>query len=90
MLSTGVTVILRALPDLTDEMFNSIKAVILVGNPYRSPGKKSNVDGKGRRTSETKKAAGSGYGTPDAPELQDKWDQSGKVLDICIDVSLDA
>lgn len=69
-------------------MFNSVRAVILAGSLYRTPGKRSNVDSMGMRTPKNDKATGVGVGTPDATEFSEKWDRSGKVLDICIDVSL--
>lgn len=42
--SQGATVVLEALGKLDHETTKSINAGVLVGNPYRTPGRTSNVD----------------------------------------------
>lgn len=87
--SQGATVMLKALERLNHHALNYIKSVILIGNPYRVPGKMSNVDGTGQPDHKTSVgllvAMPSGNGT--IPRLSSEMDKSGKVLDFCLDVS---
>ncbi|KAF7159635.1 hypothetical protein CNMCM5623_005015 [Aspergillus felis] len=47
--SQGATLVLKVLRQLSPSALESVKSVILVGNPYRLPGKISNVDATAQR-----------------------------------------
>ena len=51
--SQGATVVQGALGELDDESAAAIGGVVMVGNPYRIPGRLSNVDGHGRPDNRT-------------------------------------
>ncbi|KAJ6179521.1 cutinase-domain-containing protein [Penicillium mononematosum] len=87
--SQGATLMLRVLNRLDHRALSLVKSVILVGNPYRTPGRLSSVNEKGQRDysdsvgiftssalAENKSAA--------VPQLSVDIDRSGKVLDYCL------
>jgi pimeloyl-ACP methyl ester carboxylesterase len=87
--SQGASLVLEASAKFSKDAINAIKAVILVGNPYRFPGKKSNVDAQAQPDLHgtiglfTTSALGSGVPVPQLPAI---LDESGKVLDYCLQV----
>ena len=86
----GATLILRTLEKLSSEAINSVSSVILVGNPYRVPDKLSNVNGTGQAGNDATVGlfvASATANNESIPQLSDKLDQSGKVLDYCLEVS---
>ena len=88
--SQGATLILRTLEELSSEAINSVSSVILVGNPYRVPDKLSNVNGTGQAGNDATVGlfvASATANNESIPQLSDKLDQSGKVLDYCLEVS---
>ncbi|KAF9870194.1 hypothetical protein CkaCkLH20_12280 [Colletotrichum karsti] len=83
--SQGATVMLQALEKLDAER---VAAVVLVGNPYRLPGRLSNVDGERRsdnRTAVGTFAVEAKKTNASIPVIADDLDRSGKVKDICLD-----
>ncbi|EAW16426.1 uncharacterized protein NFIA_057760 [Aspergillus fischeri NRRL 181] len=73
---------------LSTSALESIKSVIIVGNPYRLPGKTSNVNA----TAQHDERASVGMFAENAiarnetiPQLSAQIDQSGKVLDFCLE-----
>lgn len=63
----------------------AIKAVFLIGNPERIPGKKANVDEYGGQL--TALAVGlESTGAVANPGIPSAWDSTGKVLDVCYEV----
>lgn len=81
---------LNVLSELSDSALESIKSVIIVGNPYRLPGKTSNVNA----TAQHDERASVGMFAEHAiarngtiPQLSAQIDRSGKVLDFCLQVS---
>lgn len=89
--SQGATVMLRALSQLSGEATSAVKTIILVGNPYRLPGKASNVNETG--------LPGNDYtvgmfvdsaiaNNETIPQLSNRLDQSGTALDYCLEVRL--
>lgn len=89
--SQGATLMLRALDQLDGEVASAVTSVILVGNPYRLPGKMSNVNGTGQRGND--EVAGLFVDSAIAsnetiPQLSNILDRSGKVLDYCLEVRL--
>ncbi|KAI9368163.1 alpha/beta-hydrolase [Aspergillus egyptiacus] len=89
--SQGATLMLNALAKVDASALESIKSVILVGNPYRIPGKKSNVNAAAQHD---KKASVGMFAEPaiasnsTIPQLAMEVDNSGKVLDYCIEGDL--
>ncbi|KAM0160096.1 hypothetical protein ACHAQE_004711 [Botrytis cinerea] len=86
--SQGATLILRTLEKLSSEAINSVSSVILVGNPYRVPDKLSNVNGTGQAGNDATVGlfvASATANNESIPQLSDKLDQSGKVLDYCLE-----
>ncbi|KAI3397086.1 hypothetical protein diail_11229 [Diaporthe ilicicola] len=86
--SQGATVMLRALSQLDEEIIGAVKSVILVGNPYRLPGKASNVNGTSQPGNDD--TVGMFVNSTIAnnetvPQLSSELDQSGKVLDYCLE-----
>ncbi|KAH2759278.1 hypothetical protein KXV94_007894 [Aspergillus fumigatus] len=78
---------LRDCPNQNDSALESIKSVIIVGNPYRLPGKTSNVNA----TAQHDERASVGMFAEHAiarngtiPQLSAQIDRSGKVLDFCL------
>ncbi|PQE10043.1 Family 5 carbohydrate esterase protein [Rutstroemia sp. NJR-2017a BVV2] len=88
--SQGATVVLEALGKMDTASAGAVASVVLVGNPYRLPGRRSNVDYEGRQDNRTAvgmfatQALGEN-GT--VPRYGDDLDRSGKVKDICLQVS---
>ncbi|KAI6877962.1 alpha/beta-hydrolase [Hortaea werneckii] len=86
--SQGASLVLEASKNFKTEALKAIKAIILVGNPYRFPGKKSNVDShaqpdiRGTIGLFTTNALSSG--SP-IPQISASLDESGKVLDYCLE-----
>lgn len=61
-----------------DAMFNAVSAVVMVGNPRHNKGLKSNVDLTGGKATEES------YGLLSfQPAIPARWDDSGKVRDVC-------
>lgn len=84
--SQGATVMLQALEEVDAER---VAAVVLVGNPYRLPGRLSNIDRDGRsdnRTAVGTFAVEAKQTNATIPVIADDLDRSGKVKDICLDV----
>ncbi|KAF3810827.1 hypothetical protein GCG54_00003004 [Colletotrichum gloeosporioides] len=89
--SQGATVVLEALGKLDNETTKAINAVVLVGNPYRTPGRASNVDSQGRPDNRTQSgmfAAQAMQANRTFPNYDDALDRSGKVRDICLEDDL--
>ena len=89
--SQGATLMLKALDQLDIPALSFVKSVILVGNPYRIPKKLSNVNGTAQR--DHAKSVGifalsAIQNNSTVPQLSTGMDQSGKVLDYCLEVSL--
>lgn len=63
----------------------AIKAVFVIGNPERLPGKQSNVDQTGGQLTAT--AIGL-EGTLANAGIPSSWDTSGKILDVCYVVNI--
>lgn len=81
---------LRALSQLSDEAASAIGSVILVGNPYRLPGKTSNVNGTGQPGNDDNVGLFVNNATANnesIPQLSSDLDKSRKVLDYCLEVS---
>lgn len=88
--SQGATLMLKALSQLSFEAVHAVSSVILVGNPYRLPGKRSNVNGIGQPGNDATVGLfvnSALANNKTIPQLSSKFDQSGKALDICLDVS---
>ena len=87
--SQGASLILEASHRFSKDALNSIKAIVLVGNPYRIPGKNSNVnslalpDKRGNIGLFTTQALSTGA---EIPQFPTDLDASGKVLDYCLEV----
>lgn len=79
--SQGASAVLETLERLSVEATEKVDAVLLLGNPYRREGLKSNAEGFG-----SENANGILSAIP-FTRLSSDWDDSGKVLDICIEVS---
>lgn len=81
--SQGATATLDTLnnDNLSQDARDVIKAVILVGNPYRIPGQESNAEGFGSDDAE-------GIWAADPKAISDDFDASGRVLDFCLSVSM--
>lgn len=88
--SQGASLMLSVLARLNTPALEAVKSVILVGNPYRVPGKASNVDETAQHD------AGSSVGMFAAQaiasnstilQLAPEVDRSGKVLDYCLEVA---
>ncbi|KAE8420044.1 cutinase-domain-containing protein [Aspergillus pseudocaelatus] len=89
--SQGASLMLNVLGQLNSSALDSIKSVILVGNPYRIPGKTSNVDAFGqhdKKASVGMFAAHAISSNSTIPELLREMDQSSKVLDYCLEGDL--
>jgi hypothetical protein len=88
--SQGASLVQEAFKKLDERSVAAINSVIMVGNPYRIPGRLSNVDSQGRHDNRTV------YGLFATMALQsndsiltynEDLDRSGKVSDICLEVS---
>ena len=92
--SQGATLVQSALQELEGDKqaMNAIKNVVVVGNPYRIPGRKANVDSHGHRDNRTvyglfatqalERQANASF-----PAFSTALDGSGKISDICLEVS---
>jgi len=91
--SQGATLILRVLNQLDRHALSLVKSIILLGNPYRTPGKLSSVNETGQRDHSDSVGMFT-YSTLTAnkeatiPRLPNEIDHSGKVLDYCLAVSI--
>lgn len=91
--SQGATLMLKVLNRLDKDAIKMIKSVILVGNPYRLPGKMSNVNEYGLEDHSqsvgmfTAAASRQNSSASIIPQLSGQLDKSGKVLDYCLAVS---
>ncbi|KAJ6022735.1 uncharacterized protein N7446_013087, partial [Penicillium canescens] len=86
--SQGATLMLKALDQLDVPALCFVKSVILVGNPYRIPNKLSNVNGTAQRDhahSVGMFALSAIQNNSTVPQLSTGMDQSGKVLDYCLE-----
>lgn len=89
--SQGATVVQEALNKLDDECAAAVSSVVMVGNPYRIPGRLSNVDSHGRpdnRTAYGLFAVQSLQSNDSIPTYNEGLDRRGKVSDICLEVSI--
>ena len=87
--SQGATVVLETLDKIDDRSSAAIAGVVLVGNPYRKPGRLSNVDEMNRHDNRTAFGtfAAQAMKTNDSiPAYSKELDQSGRVKDICLEV----
>lgn len=88
--SQGASLVLEASKKLSKDAVEAVKAIVLVGNPYRFPGKQSNVDSHAQPDTRgtiglfTTHALSSGSPVPQLPAT---LDASGKVLDYCLEVT---
>lgn len=88
--SQGATVVQTALNKLENESLTAVSSVVMVGNPYRIPGRLSNVDSQGRldnRTTFGSFATKSVQANESVLTYNENLDRSGKVSDICLEVS---
>ncbi|RYO80735.1 hypothetical protein DL764_009857 [Monosporascus ibericus] len=86
--SQGATLMLRALSQLRSEAMRAVSSVILFGNPYRLPGKLSNVNGIGQPGNDATVGLFVNSAIADdetIPQLSTKLDQSSKALDYCLE-----
>ncbi|KAF6810636.1 family 5 carbohydrate esterase [Colletotrichum sojae] len=86
--SQGATVVLEALVRMDEASAAAVAGVVMVGNPYRVPGRRSNVDREGRpdaRAAYGLFAAQALRANRTVPTYSDELDRSGKVSDICLD-----
>lgn len=88
--SQGATVLQQALAQLNNKTLDSVQSVVMVGNPYRLPGRVANVDSQGRADNRT------AYGLFAVQAMKsngtmisynDDLGMTGKVQDICLEVS---
>jgi hypothetical protein len=91
--SQGATLMLRVLNQLDSRALSMVKSVILVGNPYRTPGKLSSVNERGQRDHSDSvgmfaSSALVANKTATIPQLSLDIDHSGKVLDYCLAMSI--
>lgn len=87
--SQGATLMLKALTQLSSKAIGAIASVILVGNPYRLPGKTSNVNGTGQPGNDDVVRLFVNSATVNnetVPQLSSDLDKSGKILDYCLEV----
>lgn len=88
--SQGATLVLNALDQLDVPALALVKSVILVGNPYRIPNKRSNVNGASQRDHAKYVgmfAMSAIQNNSTVPQLSTDVDRSGKALDYCLEVS---
>ncbi|KAK1139458.1 hypothetical protein N8T08_000737 [Aspergillus melleus] len=85
--SQGATLVLRTLEQLSNEALDAVKSIILVGNPYRIPGKISNVNATAQYEANTSVGmfVTMASSNDTIPQLSSRMDKSGKVLDFCLD-----
>lgn len=88
--SQGATVVLKTLEKLDKSSLAAVAAVVLIGNPFRTPGRVSNVNRTGQRDHRTafgRFATLAKKSNDSIPLYTDSLDRSGRVKDICLDVS---
>ncbi|KAK6211667.1 hypothetical protein QIS74_10931 [Colletotrichum tabaci] len=86
--SQGATVVLEALEKMEQASLAAVSGVVFVGNPYRIPGRRSNVDSQGRpdnRTAFGLFATHAMQANQSIPTYNEEFDQSGKVIDTCLE-----
>ncbi|WQF86464.1 Putative cutinase/acetylxylan esterase, alpha/Beta hydrolase [Colletotrichum destructivum] len=84
----GATVVLEALEKMEKASLAAVSGVVFVGNPYRIPGRRSNVDSQGRpdnRTAFGLFATHVMQANQSIPTYNEEFDQSGKVIDTCLE-----
>jgi pimeloyl-ACP methyl ester carboxylesterase len=89
--SQGATVVQKALSELDDAAMAAVSSIVMVGNPYRTPGRLSNVDSQGHHDNRTAYglfAVQSQQSNDSIPTFNVGLDRSGKVADICLEVSI--
>jgi thioesterase domain-containing protein len=89
--SQGATVVQEALNKLDNESASAVSGIVMVGNPYRIPGRVSNVDSQGRldnRTTYGLFATQSMQSNSSVVTYNEAFERSGKVSDICLEVSV--
>ena len=92
--SQGASLVLKALKELNHFALSKVQSVILVGNPYRTPGKLSSVTETGQRDYSDSvgmftRSATAANTNATIPQLSKELDRSGKVLDFCLVVGID-
>lgn len=88
--SQGATLVLETLEKLNKASAEAVAGVVLVGNPYRLPGRRSNVNRLGERDCRQnlgRFATQAKKENDTIPKISNELDGSGRVLDICLDVS---
>lgn len=89
--SQGATVVQEALNKLDNASASAVNGVVLVGNPYRIPGRVSNADSQGNldnRTTYGLFATQSMQSNSSVVTYNEAFDRSGRVSDICLEVSV--
>ncbi|KAJ6787456.1 hypothetical protein PWT90_08730 [Aphanocladium album] len=88
--SQGASLVLDGLEKLGAKATEAVASVILVGNPFRVPGRLSNVNRQGHydnRTAYGRFAQQAQKTNRSIPMLSDTLDRSGRVQDICLDMA---
>jgi predicted esterase len=88
--SQGATIIQEGLGKLDSQSAAAVSGVVMAGNPYRIPGRLSSVDSHGhhdKRTTYGLFATQSLRSNHSIPTYNENLDRSGKVIDICLEVS---
>ncbi|KAF5556386.1 family 5 carbohydrate esterase [Fusarium phyllophilum] len=86
--SQGATVVQKAINELDDASLAAVSSVVMVGNPYRTPGRLSNFDSQGHHDNRTAYglfAVQSLQSNDSIPTFNEGLDRSGKVADICLE-----
>ncbi|RFN46901.1 family 5 carbohydrate esterase [Fusarium flagelliforme] len=86
--SQGATVVQKALNELDDTSIAAVSSIVMVGNPYRMPGRFSNVDSQGHHDNRTANGLftiQSLQSNDSIPTFNESLDRSGKVADICLE-----
>ncbi|CAG9992990.1 unnamed protein product [Clonostachys byssicola] len=87
--SQGATVVQEALGKLDNESMAAVGSIVLVGNPYRIPGRLSNLDAYGNpdnRTAYGLFATQALKSNVTIPTYNESVDRSAKVADVCLQV----
>ncbi|KAK2596243.1 hypothetical protein QQS21_006335 [Conoideocrella luteorostrata] len=86
--SQGATVVLNALERLDESSLAAVAAVVLIGNPFRTPGRLSNVNRTGQhdhRVAFGRFATQARQSNESIPLYSESLDQTGRIKDICLD-----
>lgn len=75
--SQGAAATVNALPSLTDDLFDAVKGVFLIGDPEHKSGLDCNVDTTGGSTTKNVNGLSAGLGK----SIPDEW--ISKTLDVC-------